>query len=187
MASLLWQIALWCWVGSEILIALTKTTKQSQGAVRDRGTQLVLWVVIIAAIEIAGSIRKTYGEMFGGAHWLVILSVVVMIAALGLRWIAVLSLGKLFSANVSIQSSQKIHRGGLYQWIRHPSYLGLLLILLAIGIHSRNWISLAIIMVPSVAAVLYRIQIEENVLLHAFGKEYARYRNGTRRLLPWIY
>jgi protein-S-isoprenylcysteine O-methyltransferase Ste14 len=126
-------------------------------------------------------------HVFGGAHWLKPLSDGLMIAGLAVRWTAILTLGKAFSSNVAIQESQTIQRSGLYRIVRHPSYLGLLIIFFAIGVHSRNWLGLAVVMVPTTAALLYRIHVEEIALRDAFGAEYADYSKSTKRLIPGIY
>jgi protein-S-isoprenylcysteine O-methyltransferase Ste14 len=57
----------------------------------------------------------------------------------------------------------------------------------AIGIHSRNWISLVVAVVPTTEALIYRIQVEEQALLEAFGEEYAQYSRVTKRLVPGVY
>ncbi len=187
-ASLLWQILFYLWVFSEVYIALGMRTRESSGNTRDRGTQLLLWLVIFFSIFasewIAGSHAPT---MFGGAHWLKTLAILVFMLGLAIRWTAILSLGKSFSANVAIRPTQTIYRGGLYRWVRHPSYLGMLLIFLAIGIYSRNWIALAAVVIPTTLALLYRIRIEEIALNHAFGEAYSSYSKTTRRLLPFVY
>ena len=110
-----------------------------------------------------------------------------MMVALAIRWTAIFTLGKSFSSNVAIQESQQITRTGLYRFVRHPSYLGLLLVFLAVGLHSRNWISLAVVIVPTTAALLYRIHVEETVLVKAFGEEYVAYSKATKRLVPGVY
>jgi len=35
--------------------------------------------------------------------------------------------------------------------------------------------------------LLFRIQVEENLLIEAFGEEYLEYRKRTKKLLPHIY
>jgi protein-S-isoprenylcysteine O-methyltransferase Ste14 len=92
-----------------------------------------------------------------------------------------------FSSNVAILDSQKLYRAGLYRFVRHPSYLGLLLAFLAVALHSRNWLSFAVILLPCTAAVLYRIHVEEFALRQAFGAEYVAYSHATKRLLPGLY
>ncbi|MGC1783899.1 MAG: isoprenylcysteine carboxylmethyltransferase family protein [Acidobacteriaceae bacterium] len=185
--SLVWWALFWCWLLSEIFIALAMRTRHSGGDVHDRGTQKILWIVLLVAITAANVIRGTSASMFGRAHWLVPFSILLLAIALCIRWTAILSLGKSFSANVAIRDTQTIYKGGLYRWVRHPSYLGLLLVFLAVALHSQNWISFFIALIPTTLAVLYRIRVEENVLTHAFGDEYATYSRTTWRLLPWFY
>jgi protein-S-isoprenylcysteine O-methyltransferase Ste14 len=71
--------------------------------------------------------------------------------------------------------------------MRHPSYTGALLAILAAGLHTRNWISLLIITIPTTAAFLYRIHVEETALRNHFGQEYIEYSRETRRLIPGVY
>ena len=112
--------------------------------------------------------------MFGGAHWLKLAALAIFIAGLAIRSTAIFSLGKAFSSNVAIHATQTVNTSGLYHFVRHPSYLGLLLVLFAIGLHSRNWIAFALAFLPP-AALLYRIQVEETALNAAFREQYAAY------------
>jgi len=61
------------------------------------------------------------------------------------------------------------------------------IIFVAAGLHTHNWISLAILLVFPTAAVLYRIQVEESALMGAFGGEYVDYMRTTKRLIPGVY
>jgi protein-S-isoprenylcysteine O-methyltransferase len=96
-------------------------------------------------------------------------------------------LGKSFSSNVAIRSTQTVLKTGLYRWMRHPSYSGLLLCIFAVALHTHNWISLLVIMLPSTAALLYRIHVEEIALREHFGSEYIEYSRQTKRLVPGLY
>ena len=186
--SILWTWLYWAWVASEVLIAIATRTRHGRGEVRDRGTQPLLWIVIFASLTAA--IWLSYvapAPMFGRAHWLRPTGLLILAAGLLVRWAAILNLGNAFSANVAIRNAQRVRTTGLYRFVRHPSYLGLVLIFLAVGIHSRNWISLAIAVVPPTVALLYRIHVEEEALREAFGDEYAAYSRTTKRLLPGIY
>ena len=64
---------------------------------------------------------------------------------------------------------------------------GLLLVFVAIGLHSCSWTAFAVVLVPTTAAVLYRIHVEELALREAFGDEYAEYSRTTARLIPGVY
>jgi protein-S-isoprenylcysteine O-methyltransferase Ste14 len=186
--SMLWRVLFWGWFASEILVGVATRTKRSSGPVRDRGSLLMLWLVISAAVTACEVISQTLpASMFSGAHWLKVVGAIVIVVGLGVRWTAIIALGKSFSSNVAIRESQKLHRTGLYRFVRHPSYLGLLLVFVAIGLHSCSWTAFAVVLVPTTAAVLYRIHVEELALREAFGDEYAEYSRTTARLIPGVY
>jgi protein-S-isoprenylcysteine O-methyltransferase len=183
-----WQILYWTWVASEVIIGVATRTKESTGRVRDRGSLVLLWIIILASMTAAIWISEaTRPNLFGGTRALKAAGLIVLVLALVIRWTAIYTLGKSFSSNVAILDSQLLNRSGLYRYVRHPSYLGLILVFLAVGLHSRNWLSLAIALVPTVGAVLYRIQVEESALLQAFGEEYVTYSSQVRRLIPGLY
>jgi protein-S-isoprenylcysteine O-methyltransferase Ste14 len=186
--SLLWQILFYGWTASEILIAVATRTGKSGGKVRDRGSMVLMWVAIVLSITAAEFIGHTAAAtMWGGAHWLKTAAVAVLIAGIVLRWTAILSLGKAFSANVAIRHAQTVYRSGLYRFVRHPSYTGLLVVFLAVALHERSWLAAVVVLAPTTAAVLYRIHIEEAALHQAFGAEYASYSKATWRLIPGVY
>jgi protein-S-isoprenylcysteine O-methyltransferase Ste14 len=188
MISTLWFWLFYAWFAGEIVIALATRTRQSSGKVRDRGSQLMLWIVITTSVTACEVARHFLApNIFGNPPWLRPASVILIAAGLAIRCVAIFTLGKSFSANVAIQDSQTVLRTGLYQFVRHPSYLGLLIIFLAIGLHSRNWLCLALEFVPTTAALLYRINIEEAALRDAFGEDYVAYSKITKRLIPGIY
>ena len=186
--SLLWHILLYGWTASEIILAVATRTRKKGGRVRDRGSMLLMWAVIVSAITAAEFIsHMTPAMMMGGAHWLKLAAVIVLIAGVMVRWTAILSLGKAFSVNVAIRPTQTIYRSGLYRYLRHPSYSGLLIVFVAIALYERNWLAAAVVLLPTIAAVLYRIHVEEEALREAFGAEYAEYSRQTKRLIPGIY
>jgi protein-S-isoprenylcysteine O-methyltransferase Ste14 len=43
------------------------------------------------------------------------------------------------------------------------------------------------VVVPTTAALLYRIHVEEAALAEAFGEEYLAYRKATKCLVPGVY
>lgn len=160
--SNLWTLLYVVWILSEVLIAVATRTRHTTGQVRDRGSQLLLWIVIVSSITACEWLRRT--SLVDTLHfpdWLKQTGVLVILLGLAIRFTAIVHLGKSFSANVAIRDSQKVHRSGLYRFVRHPSYLGLLLVFLAIGLHSGNWLSLASAFLPPTATLLYRIHIEE--------------------------
>jgi protein-S-isoprenylcysteine O-methyltransferase Ste14 len=186
--AMLYAVLYWAWIASEVTVVAVTWTKRGRGKVQDRGSMLILWVVIFASISVGTSLGDDAGwTMFGGAHWVRTLSVVVLAVGLAIRWTAIVTLGQSFSVNVAIHATQTVQKTGLFRLVRHPSYTGLMLVFAAIGIHTRNWLGLAIMLVPTGAALLYRIHVEERALHGAFGEEYAEYSRVTKRLIPGVY
>lgn len=104
-----------------------------------------------------------------------------------LRWIAVVSLGKSFTVKVIIHKNHKLKIDGVYQWIRHPSYTGLILYYLGSGLIMHNWLSLCLLTILPVFVVLLRIKPEETMLSSHFRDGYEIYQSKSWKLFPFIY
>jgi protein-S-isoprenylcysteine O-methyltransferase len=96
-------------------------------------------------------------------------------------------LGRYFTVDVSISAEHKLIDSGPYRHIRHPTYTGALLAFLGLGLCFGNWLSILFLTLPIIAAFLWRIRIEERVLLHGLGQNYRAYVERTSRLIPFVY
>ena len=103
-----------------------------------------------------------------------------------LRLAPVFVLGRRFSGLVAIQPEHRLVTSGLYGVIRHPSYLGLVVLVLGWGLAFRSGVGV-VIAVLSLGVLLARIQAEERLLSENFGAEYDAYRARTWRLIPYVY
>ena len=104
-----------------------------------------------------------------------------------IRVAAIFALGHRFSGLVTVQERHELKMDGLFQVIRHPSYIGLILGILGWCLIFRSVIGLLLLPVM-IAAILARIQAEETFLQEEFGEEYSTYCRQTRwRLLPLVY
>ena len=175
------------WVAGEIFIAVATRTRGGGAKSHDRGTQILLWTVIVLSLTASGFLQEILRPNMPLRHWLRPLSLALLVTGLSVRIAAILTLGRSFTANVATRAAQTIERRGLYRIVRHPSYLGMEIIFLAIGIHARNWICLAACVVPPTLAVLWRIHVEEIALRSHFGEAYADYSRTTKRLIPGLY
>ena len=122
-----------------------------------------------------------------GSRIVSIVGLVLIVLGMALRWIAIATLRRYFTSNVSIQQGHELVNRGLYRIVRHPSYSGSLLSFVGIGLTFANWLSTLVIFVPVFCAFLYRITVEERVLTADFGDRYVKYCQTTKRLVPGIY
>ena len=176
------------WGVGEILLAIFTQTRRGEGKLQDRGTQIILWVVIIASFKIEEWMHGIFApNMPGSDSWLRPAALAILILGFAVRIVAIVTLGGAFSTNVAVRAGQSLQRSGLYSLVRHPSYLGLELILLAFALHAHTWACFAVVLVPTTLAVLYRIHVEETALRVAFGADYEDYSRSTKRLFPGVY
>lgn len=96
------------------------------------------------------------------------------------------ALGRFYSADVTIQKEHRLVTAGPYRRIRHPRYLGALLVAIGLVILFRSWIGLAV-SVLFLGILLFRIQDEEIVLHQEFGQEWEVYCKRSWRLIPYLY
>ncbi len=153
---------------------------------RDRGSLLMFRLLV--PLGLAGSLA-IYWSGFGHAGWSdnwVYAGYILVIAGLGIRWVAVLSLGKAFTVQVAIIRDQQLKTDGMYRHIRHPSYTGLLLYYWGLGLAMQNWWCLLLLALAPALAVWQRIRVEEMVLTEHFGKAYQEYTTRSWRVLPWV-
>lgn len=104
-----------------------------------------------------------------------------------LRWTAILSLKERFTVKVTILKNHSLQTNGVYKWIRHPSYSGLLVYYVGLGLAMHNVLSLILLIVSVVPVLTYRIKIEEKFLSEHFGEAYQNYMARTYRLVPGLY
>jgi protein-S-isoprenylcysteine O-methyltransferase Ste14 len=112
----------------------------------------------------------------------------VILAGAGgaLRLWPVFVLGDRFSGLVAIQPGHTLVTNGVYRFIRHPSYVGLMINSVGWGMAFNTWIGIlfAVALLPPLIA---RIHAEEKLLLSQFGNEYADFCKHTWKLIPSIY
>jgi protein-S-isoprenylcysteine O-methyltransferase Ste14 len=160
----------------------------SSGEREDRSNR---WIFVpLLVIGLLSAFLPAYAERQG---WWILdgetvrwLGVFFYLAGGALRIWPIFVLGRRFSGLVAIQPEHELVTDGIYRVIRHPSYLGMIILMLgwALAFRSGLGVFLAALTVPPLLA---RIRSEENLLRLQFGDEYDAYRRRTSRLIPGIY
>ena len=181
------------WVISEIILSRMMRAKNSQKDF-DQSSLKILWATIIVSVTAGILLRRTNFTITGEYITVIYYSGIIFIClGLIIRWVAILTLKKSFTVNVAVSESQKIVQSGIYKYIRHPAYSGILLSFFGLGISFNNFMTLTVIFIPIVIAFYHRIRVEEKVLSEAFGQQYTDYIQRTwrschlPRLFFWIH
>jgi protein-S-isoprenylcysteine O-methyltransferase Ste14 len=118
---------------------------------------------------------------------LLAIALLLMWLGIGFRLWAIHTLGRFFRGVVHVQADHEVVRHGPYRWLRHPSYTGALVAVVGVALTFHNWLSFAVYLVCGAAGVLYRIRVEERVLLAELGDAYRDYAATTSRLVPHVW
>jgi protein-S-isoprenylcysteine O-methyltransferase Ste14 len=114
------------------------------------------------------------------------LGLAILLVAGPLRIWPMFVLGRRFSGLVAIQPGHELATTGPYRYVRHPSYLGMMLGLVGWALVFRSSVGLAAAAL-GIPLLVARIDAEEALLASRFGEAYAEYRRRTWRLVPGIY
>jgi protein-S-isoprenylcysteine O-methyltransferase Ste14 len=115
------------------------------------------------------------------------IGIILILAGLALRVWAALTLGEFYTRTLLITDRQRVVESGPYRLIRHPGYLGDIILWAGAALATANWIAIVLIIPLMVAAYTYRIRYEETMLLVTCGEPYRNYVARTRKLIPFIY
>ena len=178
----------WIWALSEIIGSYIIPRLRQKGKVKagsDRGSRLVIWLGIFVSIFLSDYFATHNITPIPESFFYV--GIVLMLAGIMFRQWAIWVLGRFFSTRVRIVSDHRIVMEGPYRFLRHPSYTGMLMILLGLGLASRTWLGTIIIVALFSLVIGYRIIVEENALKAEFGQEYLEYAKKTKRLFPFLF
>ncbi len=137
---------------------------------------LVPFISVIDDLFITNAGRIAFYEYLG---------ILVIIAGFYIRSIAKKQLGISFNYSVA-RLKGRLVTDGIYRWIRHPAYLGLLLYAIGTPLFFMSKIG-SILIVLVLSAIVYRINVEERFLIKTIGKEYKDYMKKTYRIIPFLY
>ncbi len=113
------------------------------------------------------------------------LGVILAIASFTIRRRAIAALGNFWSLHVEIRYKHRFVKSGPFRWVRHPTYLSMVLELFCgLLILNSYWASL-LIMTCFAPLIVIRIKIEERMLIRKFGPAYRDYMREVPALLPW--
>lgn len=94
------------------------------------------------------------------------------------------ALGQFWSLHNEIRDSHKLVVVGPFRWVRHPTYLSMILELLAGALVLNAPRTLAFVAVLFLPTLWVRIKTEEAALVEKFGEEYRAYQRSTPALIP---
>lgn len=168
-------------IGEIVLQARTRSDEDRDPSYR--------WMLIgsAAGITLAFLASRAGLRLPGPDSRPAVLGIVVIVLGAALRWWSVATLGRFFTVTVGVADDHRLIDTGPYSRLRHPSYTGILIVFLGLGIGLDSWLSVAAAVAVPTPAVAYRIGHEERELRAGLGQTYEAYARRTHRLLPGVW
>ena len=117
--------------------------------------------------------------------WVSVIGDVLTAAGLGIALLVVIQNGYAASA-VTVEADQVLVSGGVYKFVRHPMYVGSVIIMAGIPLALESYWGLLLV-IPGVVILVFRIRDEEKMLNQELAG-YSEYAQRVRyRLMPYVW
>jgi protein-S-isoprenylcysteine O-methyltransferase Ste14 len=101
-----------------------------------------------------------------------------------LRFVGSVTLGPLYTRFIQIEPHQPLISHGIYQYLRHPMYLGLFLLISAIPMVFQNWLITPMTILFMGVVIRHRMNFEERKMEQIIGERYVTWKTKRLRLFP---
>ena len=173
------------WVVMEVRQSLNQ---RPEAVAADKGSRPFLRITAtggaIAAIFVSKATPAAAIRPIAVAAWI---GLVLLWCGVALRFWSFRTLGRYFTFTVQTSHDQPVITDGPYRVIRHPSYAGVVLAVVGIGLFIGNWWALICLTVAVTFGIVFRIRVEERALLADLGGDYHSYAATRKRLVPFIW
>jgi len=179
-------LLLGAWLLLEAVLRRGGEARSWQGGESDRSTtRLVVTAYVVASIAPILLDPPGLGVVRADSR-LAWTGVAVGVAGLVLRIGSMRVLGRDYTRSLRTRDAQIVIDRGPYRLVRHPGYLGSILVWAGSRL-AVNWIVAAATALGLALVYAVRIHAEERMLLEHFGDAYRSYAARTWRLLPFIW
>ena len=143
------------------------------------------WLFVAAQVVLlVALVLVPTGTAWPMPTWLRVVSVALIVVGLAGALMASVALGRALTATPVPNGRGELRTAGLYRYVRHPIYTGVLAVVVGITLGTRQWTGLALGLVTVVFFAL-KARWEEARLAEAFP-EYADYAAATPRFVPFL-
>jgi protein-S-isoprenylcysteine O-methyltransferase len=169
------------------LLRHTPEAKTLRRGAFERGSMMLIGVTLGAGLWLPLIVNVLGFALFSIDTVGGLVALAVMLIGLGLRVWAAVTLGGYYTRTLTTTKDHTVVTTGPYSRIRHPAYLGVILLWSGFGVLSSSFAVALLFPVLFTAVYLYRISVEEKMLVEVLGDAYVQYRRRTRKLIPFVY
>eukprot|EP00823_Brevimastigomonas_motovehiculus_P002955 TRINITY_DN1775_c0_g1_i1.p1 TRINITY_DN1775_c0_g1~~TRINITY_DN1775_c0_g1_i1.p1 ORF type:complete len:192 (+),score=38.57 TRINITY_DN1775_c0_g1_i1:130-705(+) len=157
---------------------------------RDKNTTTMMWLSIYGtlALLLIGVILTSIKIAFFSSYILVIIGLLLMVCGFGLRVSAALTLRDFYTRTLRVLEKQTLITEGIYRFIRHPGYAGMIYFWIGASMTTANWLVVCLVIILQYCAYSKRILAEEDMMnTSPLADEYRKYAAKTARIFPFVF
>jgi protein-S-isoprenylcysteine O-methyltransferase Ste14 len=170
---------------------LSQPAFSTQEAKRDKNSDRLSIIVILlmSSLSVVASVVEwAYrNNAVESSISMTMVGTLLLVLGIAVRVWAIRTLGKHFTATVTLTDDHQLVRTGPYRFVRHPSYLGAFMAIMGCPIFLNAWWATGIAIAAMTIAYYLRIGVEEKMLSSYFGDKYLEYSKQTKRIIPFIW
>jgi protein-S-isoprenylcysteine O-methyltransferase Ste14 len=169
-----------------------------RNAIRDDILQFAIPGLTVFFIELlfcADGLEGFWGTVWGLVKQPQNLSIFSVLSIIGLALFligfSIMIVGQVtlrhnYSGTVVIRVDHQLITHGIYRFTRNPIYLGFIMVATGLPVYAASLYGFltSLILIP---IILNRIRLEEKLLTEEFQDAYQKYKETTKKLIPFIY
>jgi protein-S-isoprenylcysteine O-methyltransferase Ste14 len=180
-----WIIFLLYWFVSSL--SVKPTQERNSGVGRFRWVIIGIVIAVLLFTKVFGlSIPFLTISLISHSELLSVASVILVIIGLVIALLARRMLAGNWSKDVDVKVDHELITSGIYRYVRHPIYTGVLLMGLGSGLLVGTT-SVFLIFLAMFGFFWFKARREEKLLTKHFPKEYPAYKRHTKALIPFIW
>jgi protein-S-isoprenylcysteine O-methyltransferase len=186
MTALLSGLLLGVWLLLEVVLRRGSEARSWRGGDEDRSsTRLIVTTYVVAFVAplLLGTSGIGATDTNSVVAWV---GVAVGVFGLAVRIWSMRVLGSAYTRSLRTSVDQTVIDRGPYRVVRHPGYLGSVLVWGGSRL-AVNWLVAVATVIVLGAVYMYRISAEERMLDEHFGPAYRTYKSRTWRLVPFLW
>ena len=115
-----------------------------------------------------------------------IVGLALFIIGLTIMIVGQATLWRNYSGTVVIREDHQLITHGIYRFTRNPIYLGAIMVFTGFPLYAASIYGFltSLLLIP---IILNRIRLEEELLAEEFQDAYQKYKESTKKLIPFIY
>jgi protein-S-isoprenylcysteine O-methyltransferase Ste14 len=163
------------------------------GIVRNAIREDMLYFALPALLVFTAGLVVCARDLIGRQEGLFVLSVhcvvglALLIVGLIIMVVSQATLWRNYSSTVVIREGHQLITHGIYRFTRNPIYLGgIMAVCIGIPVYTSSLYGV-LTMLILIPIILNRIRLEEKLLTEEFQDAFQKYKETTKKLIPFIY